>query len=220
VKNRKLSRTTTVWGTILATLLLVIAAPYDAYGRSRIRQRPIVGRVWERRISNSSVSPRRRTTPAATRVPTQGAVLQTRIAKLIATLDYVEFPEPNFMGYSQSVDELIEIGRPAMGPLLEVMLQGNRDDLEERLAASRSTVHTPEEDAVGEIRSLRFCAMAALSVIGAREYGFVLGQGYADDDKMWEWQRIRQEIGEPDWDAPYAERLRVVENWRAHFHVR
>jgi hypothetical protein len=207
---------------LVGTLLLMILAPDDVHARLRTRGRPLFGRAWVRLQSARYDVPYRSPPKHAEKsVPTADAALQARIARLITTINVSDGPpEPMNMVSTPSIDELVKIGRPAMGPLLDLLLNGSGDEVEHRLEANNSIDLPPDLEEALWLRSLRLCAMVALSEIAAREYGWVPGRGYADADKMWEWQRIRQEIGEPMWTDPDAQRRRVAKNWRAHFQIR
>lgn len=108
------------------------------------------------------------------------------IASLITKIN--EEPDKLHRDRTPAVRALIEIGEPALGPVLELMLAPQR---ETRLRAQR-----------------------VLEGVTLRLHGFRPGHGWEDRSHEADWRRFWKSLGDLDWDAPEAERAAAVARWR------
>jgi len=114
------------------------------------------------------------------------APLEKEIAELIERID--QHPDKLHGDHTPAVGRLIEIGRPALGRVLELMLNENRDT---------------------RLRALRVIETVTMGLAGFR-----LGQGWssAADERTWrdQWSAM----GSLTADAPMTKRAESVAKWR------
>jgi len=108
------------------------------------------------------------------------------IPSLLARID--EEPDKLHSDMTPAVEALIEIGEPALGPVLELMLSPGRET--------------------------RMHAQRVLEGVTLRLHGFRPGQGWDDQSREDDWRRFWKSLGDLDWDAPEASRADAVALWR------
>lgn len=108
------------------------------------------------------------------------------IPSLLAQID--EEPDKLHSDSTPAVEALIEIGEPALAPVLELMLSPNRET--------------------------RMRAQKVLEGVTLRLHGFRPGHGWDDRSHEDDWRRFWKSLGGLDWDAPEAERAATVARWR------
>ena len=112
-----------------------------------------------------------------------------RVTKLISELD--ENPDVLHGDYTPAVRKLIDIGQPAIVPILDVMVTD--DNQLSRLRAQR-----------------------VLEGVTMQMHGFEFGQGWRSSDDENNWLKFWASLGNLDWKSTLAERLLAVEAWKSH----
>ena len=112
--------------------------------------------------------------------------MNPEIERLVRAID--EHPDKAHSDWTPAVRRLVEIGRPALGPALELM---ESDRYETRLRAQR-----------------------VLEGVTMAVHGFRPGQGWAADDGEARWRRAWDALGALDAAAPADERRRAAALWR------
>jgi hypothetical protein len=112
--------------------------------------------------------------------------LKTKVASLIKVID--NDPDELHFDYTPTVHDLIKVGRPAIGPLLDVMLE---DPSAKRLHAQR-----------------------AIEGITMQMNGFRFGRGWDDPTGEARWLELWKSLGSLRYDASPDERSKSVAKWR------
>lgn len=100
-----------------------------------------------------------------------------------------ESPDKLHGDYTPASMQLIGLGEPAIGAVLQLMLS---PDAETRLRAQR-----------------------VLEGITMRTHGFAAGQGWTDPDGEARWRGFWRGLGDLDWEASLEDRRRSVAVWQS-----
>lgn len=110
---------------------------------------------------------------------------QDEIEKLIERID--ENPDWLHSDYTPAVDRLIEIGEPALGPAVELLLS--------------------------ERRVTRMRAQRVLEGVTMRMFGFRPGRGWNSPEQSEEWETLWESLGDISYDDPRESREAAVDSW-------
>jgi hypothetical protein len=111
------------------------------------------------------------------------------LEELVRTIN--DDPDPLHADHTPSVHKLIELGDPAIPPMLDLMLLDGQYDRLTRLHAER-----------------------VLWGIVMKKYGFVRGRGWSAPDGADRANAFWKSLGNLDWEAPREEREQAVKLWR------
>jgi hypothetical protein len=112
--------------------------------------------------------------------------MKDEIAKLIAKID--DDPDILHTDYTPAVHKLIKIGKPAIDPVLDLML-----------ASDKLT---------------RLRAQRVLEGITMKTFGFVVGQGWTKDKGEMMFKEFWTKLGDLNWEADAEMRKNAVKKWR------
>jgi hypothetical protein len=118
--------------------------------------------------------------------PTSPQLSDKRIEELVRTVN--DNPDPLHFHSTPSVSELIDLGKPVIPRMLDLMLS--------------------------EDEATRSHAMHVLSAVTMPMFGYVQGRGWPEHDDNDRWNAFWKSLGDLDADQPRKERERAVRLWR------
>jgi hypothetical protein len=114
--------------------------------------------------------------------------VQNEISSLLRRIN--DDPDKLHGDSTPAVERLIDLGEPALAPVLELMLASDSDT---RLRAQR-----------------------VLEGVTMASQGFRRGQGWLETEGEERWRRFWASLGNLDWRAPAERRAEAVARWHAY----